>query len=219
MSIANRQNTKFLEIIKYPYGYPLVLYLSILTWITTFPINIFSSTDINFQLVGLFGSHAFFTIPLVCFVLKDDISIRVEYRELIRFFRLLLQLRFLWWSVWPLPWPSIRYWISVSTNSILEFYFIPGKIKEVLTWLHQSKAYSQSLRHNVSHHMPVSLYGLDFHQFVQQWVDINKILVLVFSFLLFGPWEYNLVNCHLQFHPHKMLQKDLNFSIKETFPL
>ena len=108
----------------------------------------------------------------------------------------------------------MRYWTSVSTNSILNFghpvlWNSQCELKRILTWHHQSKAYSQSLRRNVSHHMQVSQYELCFHQFVQQWVDINRILVPVFSFLLFGPWECNLVKCQLQFHFHKMLQKHL----------
>ena len=83
------------------------------------------------------------------------------------------------------------------------------KLKGILTWHHQSIAYSQSLRHNVSHHMQVSQCELCFHQCVRPWVDINRILAPVFSFLLFGPWECNLVKFQLQFHFHKMLQNDL----------
>jgi len=52
-----------------------------LTWITAFPVNIFSTTNINFQFIKLFGPHAFFAITLVRFILEHNISYEVEIFE------------------------------------------------------------------------------------------------------------------------------------------
>ena len=49
-----------------------------LTWITAFPVNSFSATNINFQFVKLFGPHAVFAITLVRFILENNIPYKVE---------------------------------------------------------------------------------------------------------------------------------------------